>query len=202
MLPCHFKPNPWEPLWWSLYHPLICLCCTLFPFPLLYHLSLQGQQRLPLNLLQNDLSVKSDPFSLSRTGLRMPKSCWWGARCPLSALQLTTAARKGLLLSSTVTLECVETDKGGCGGWGVLAFLINQISSLSEQREWSWNRDMRQSRINGSKSKICQIWDGVMKWASIAKLRPQTLLKRLGQKKMKSSNFVPDRNSWHKKKDT
>lgn len=47
---------------------------------------------------------------------------------------------------STVTLDSVDTDKGGCDhrGWGAV---------FSDQRKKSWIGDVRRSRINASKSK-------------------------------------------------
>lgn len=53
----------------------------------------------PLDQFQSDPSVKSDPFSLSRTGSFVCQSPVDGAKCPPSTLQVTTAARKGLLIS-------------------------------------------------------------------------------------------------------
>lgn len=94
---------------------------------------------------------------------------------------------------ATVILDSVDTDKGGCDSRGVGAFLGNQISSLFEQWELSWNRDVRQSWINASKSKICQIWDFRTEWALTAKLSPSQSRIIPMWKNGKSWRFVPDR---------
>lgn len=54
----------------------------------------------PLDLPQSDLSVKSDPLSLSRTNLLHAKVLLTVAKWPLCALWLTTAAIVCLLISS------------------------------------------------------------------------------------------------------
>lgn len=57
-----------QPALWVPYLPLICLLCTLFLFFISSAVSLFPTRATPAprDLLQNDLSVKSDPFRLRR----------------------------------------------------------------------------------------------------------------------------------------
>lgn len=79
----------------------------------------------PLDLPQNDPSVKSDPFRLSRTSLLHAKVLMMGAKCPTAALQLTNGSKKRSPNLLTVTLDSVDTDKEGCNSRGVQTRLSN-----------------------------------------------------------------------------
>lgn len=62
------KGNPLHPLLWDfLFLSLICLQCTLFLS--VVSLFLTRASLAPVELLQSDLSVKSDPFRLRSTDL-------------------------------------------------------------------------------------------------------------------------------------
>lgn len=156
--PAFFKPtaNPLEPLWWALLSPSYLFVVHFISFSSSAVSRFPARATLtPLNLLQNDLSVKSDPFRLGRTGLCMPKSCWWGpnVRCVLHG------SKKRSPYIATVTLDCVDSDEG-CGSGGVHPIFVNQISIFlssgngdSRGSMWKWAKYVKSETL-----KKCEHW--------------------------------------------
>lgn len=126
------KGNPLHPLLWDFFAflSLICLQCTLF-LPVV-SLFLTRASLAPLERLQSDLSVKSDPFRLRSTDLLNAKVLLMLAKWPPRVLQPTTAARSRSPNMPAVTLDSVDTNSEDCCSRRLQTFPANEISGLFE----------------------------------------------------------------------
>lgn len=127
------KGNPLHPLLWEFFFlslSLICLQCTLF-LPVV-SLFLTRASLAPLERLQSDLSVKSDPFRLRSTDLLNAKVLLMLAKWPPHVLQPTTAARSRSPNMPAVTWDSVDTNSEDCCSRRLQTFPANEISDLFE----------------------------------------------------------------------
>ena len=121
------QSNPLQPPRWGPYLPLICLWCTLFLFSSSSAVSLFPARATlaPLDLLQNDLSVKSDPFQTEQDRCSACQSLVVGGRTSSRCPPTQHGSKKRSPNISTVTLDSVDTGKEGCHSRGMHAFFTN-----------------------------------------------------------------------------